>query len=129
MKIAALIGVIVWAICSLVKYFHYRSGKKNFDAFYQDYLRHGYPIPPHIAFVDNLGYLGNSLKTQWFKWILLNKKITITKNVRLQPAAYLFVQDKIPYNVRSWIHRDIKLLITEVFLFSIAFILMLISAN
>jgi hypothetical protein len=113
MRIAVILCLMLLALGALIQYLCYRRHKEAFTTFYQRYIAGGHYIPPYVAFADSLGFLGTSLKAQWFLWILRNKKIKIRDRVWLDANTYDFVQRTASPALQKWLALDFLLLIME----------------
>lgn len=123
MKIAMLIVASLLIICGLLKYLYSRQYKKEFASLYQAYIEHGHFIPPHVVIADHFGSLGTSIKAQWFRWILKNKKIKITQGNYLPKKSYDFLQYAASEKLKSWLINDGRFLLLEGILFIVALVL------
>ncbi|MCA3995265.1 MULTISPECIES: hypothetical protein [Serratia] len=113
MKTLVILCLTLLVLSAFIQFIGYRRHKKEFDAFYQRYAGSGHFIPPYVAFADCLGMPGTSLKAQWFRWILNNRKLKLTRNVWLSPKTYDFVRTASSPRLQSWIRNDFRLLMLQ----------------
>ncbi|MGS3429855.1 hypothetical protein ACB358_27075 [Serratia nevei] len=72
-----------------------------------------HPVPLFVVIADNLNFIGVSLKAQWFRWILNNRKLKLTRKVWLSPKTYDFVRTASSPRLQSWIRNDFRLLMIQ----------------
>ena len=129
MKIIVILCLLLLALGAFIQYLYYRRHKKEFDAFYQDYVTKGHFIPPYVAFADSLGMLGTSLKAQWFLWMLKNKKIKIRDHLWLDAKTYDYVQKTMSPALQKWLALDFILLLVEAFIIVVGCIFIFLIKN
>ncbi|SPZ54810.1 Uncharacterised protein [Serratia quinivorans] len=113
MKIVVIIGFLLLLLSALIQFLYYRRNKTEFSEFYQNYVGNKLLVPPFVVFADNLGFIGISLKAQWFLWLLNNRKIKIDRNTYLDSKAYEFVQNTASKKLQRWIRNDFRLLMFQ----------------
>ncbi|TFZ53274.1 hypothetical protein E5C26_02810 [Serratia proteamaculans] len=113
MKIVVIICFLLLLLSALIQFLYYRRNKAEFSEFYQNYVGNKLLVPPFVVFADNLGFIGVSLKAQWFLWLLNNRKIKIGRNTYLDSKAYEFVQTTASKKLQRWIRNDFRLLMLQ----------------
>lgn len=113
MKIVVIIGFLLLLLSALIQFLYYRRNKTEFSEFYQNYVGNKLLVPPFVVFADNLGFIGISLKAQWFLWLLNNRKIKIGRNTYLDSKASEFVQNTASKKLQRWIRNDFRLLMFQ----------------
>ncbi|CAI1781321.1 Uncharacterised protein [Serratia ficaria] len=113
MKIVVIICFLLLLLCALTQFLYYRRNKTEFGEFYQNYVGNRLLVPPFVVFADNLGFIGASLKAQWFLWLLNNRKIKIACDTYLDNRTYEFVQTTASKKLQRWIRNDFGLLMLQ----------------
>jgi hypothetical protein len=113
MKIVVIICFLLLLLSALIQFLYYRRNKTEFSEFYQNYVGNKLLVPPFVVFADNLGFIGVSLKAQWFLWLLNDRKIKIGRNTYLDNKAYEFVQATASKRLQRWIRNDFRLLMLQ----------------
>ncbi|WP_308378238.1 hypothetical protein [Serratia marcescens] len=111
-----LLVVLLFFLClltAIIQFIYYRLHKKEFVLFYQHYVVSKHPVPLFVVIADNLNFIGVSLKAQWFRWILNNRKLKLTRKVWLSPKTYDFVRTASSPRLQSWIRNDFRLLMIQ----------------
>ncbi|CAI0992733.1 Uncharacterised protein [Serratia quinivorans] len=104
---------VLCIIIALIKFIYYRLSKKELDNFYQNYVENNHPVPFFVVVADNFNFIGISLKAQWFRWLLNNRKIKLTRGVWMHKNTYEFVQTTASKKLQRWIRNDFRLLIFQ----------------
>lgn len=113
MKIVVIICFLLLLLSALIQFLYYRRNKAEFSEFYQNYVGNKLLVPPFVVFADNLGFIGVSLKAQWFLWLLNNRKIKVSRSTYLDNKAYEFVQATASKRLQRWIRNDFRLLMLQ----------------
>lgn len=113
MKLIVIICFLLLLLCVLIQYLYYRRIRTEFDNFYQNYVVSKFLVPPFVVFADNLGFIGVSLKAQWFLWLLNNRKIKVGRNTYLDRKTYEFVQNTASKRLQRWLRNDFWLLMLQ----------------
>ncbi|HFK7187348.1 hypothetical protein ACLPHD_09810 [Serratia odorifera] len=128
MKLVVILCVFIVLLLAVIQYVLYRRHRDEFNTFYHHYVGSGHLVPSYVVLADNLGFVGLSMKTLWFRWILNNRKIKTQRNKWLDKKTYDFVQEHASKKLQSWIRPDLTLLIYQgIFLFLAGALILLIN--
>lgn len=112
-KLLVVLLFFLFLLIAIIQFIYYRLHKKEFDLFYQHYVVSKHPVPLFVVIADNLNFIGVSLKARWFRWILNNRKLKLTRNVWLSPKTYDFVRAASSPRLKNWIRNDFRLLMLQ----------------